>query len=132
MIDLALSIDEQAVASLGLNASASSLLNNIYLSLMIPLGSWWFNPSFGSRLHLLRHAPLAPVVVPARRHRQHPAHQSHRELALVIPHRCVLHFGCFAKYAAAFFRNAFSSSTRASSRRSRANSDCCSRCASSL
>ena len=59
-----------------------------------------------------------------------PAHQPHLELALMLAHRRVLHRGGLAKYAAAFFRKAFSSSSRASSRFSRACSDCITRRAS--
>jgi len=33
---------------------SSNLLTSVYLSLMIPLGSFFANPKFGSRLHLLR------------------------------------------------------------------------------
>lgn len=32
---------------------ATNLFNNVYLSLMIRQGSWFYNPQFGSRLHLL-------------------------------------------------------------------------------
>jgi len=34
--------------------TTSTLLNNVYLSLSIRKGSWWFAPKFGSELHLLR------------------------------------------------------------------------------
>jgi len=33
---------------------AENILNNVFLSLAVPRGGWWFNPQFGSRLHLLR------------------------------------------------------------------------------
>jgi len=32
------------------------IMNNIYLSLNVAQGTWAFNPSFGSRLHLLQRA----------------------------------------------------------------------------
>jgi len=34
----------------------SSIMNNIYLSLAIKRGNWFFNPGFGSRLHELARA----------------------------------------------------------------------------
>lgn len=34
--------------------STTTLANAVYLRLMIPLGSYWANPSIGSKLHLLR------------------------------------------------------------------------------
>jgi phage gp46-like protein len=37
-------------------ATDNNLLNNIYLSLMVRRGSWFQNPEFGSRLHLLTRA----------------------------------------------------------------------------
>lgn len=37
--------------------------NNVLLSLLVEQGSWFFNPKFGSRLHLLRREKLAPRVV---------------------------------------------------------------------
>lgn len=37
---------------------AEDIMNNIFLSLMIQRGSWWFNPEFGSRLHLLKRQKL--------------------------------------------------------------------------
>ena len=33
---------------------AENIMNNIYLSLMIPKGSCFWNPEFGSRLHELK------------------------------------------------------------------------------
>src|SRR5690606_28118861 len=50
----------------------------------------------------------------------------------VLVDQGVLHFGCFAKYAAAFFKKATSSSSRALSRLSLAISACCSFCSSKL
>lgn len=32
---------------------AENIMNNIYLSLMVRRGSWFQNPDFGSRLHLI-------------------------------------------------------------------------------
>lgn len=40
----------------------SSFINNIILSLEIPLGKWWFNPSFGSKLYLLRREKATPAT----------------------------------------------------------------------
>lgn len=36
--------------------AAETILNNIYLSLMVKKGGWFFNPAFGSRLHELARA----------------------------------------------------------------------------
>lgn len=33
--------------------TTTTLANAVYLRLMTPLGSWWANPSLGSKLHLL-------------------------------------------------------------------------------
>jgi len=33
---------------------ATDIFNNVYLSLVIQRGSWFANPDFGSRLHLLK------------------------------------------------------------------------------
>jgi len=33
---------------------ATNIFNNIYLSLKVRRGSWFFDPQFGSRLHLLK------------------------------------------------------------------------------
>lgn len=35
---------------------ADTIINNIYLSLVVPRGSFFQNPEFGSRLHLLQRA----------------------------------------------------------------------------
>lgn len=37
-----------------------SLFNNVWLSLTIQRGSWWFNPVFGSRLYVLRRMKNTP------------------------------------------------------------------------
>lgn len=37
--------------------------NNVLLSLLVEQGAWFFNPRFGSRLHLLRREKLTPRVV---------------------------------------------------------------------
>ncbi|MDF0604636.1 phage GP46 family protein [Neisseriaceae bacterium TC5R-5] len=34
-------------------STTNTLANAVYLRLMTPLGGWWANPNFGSRLHLL-------------------------------------------------------------------------------
>ncbi len=36
--------------------TATTIMNNVWLSLMIDKGSWFFNPDFGSRLYLLKRA----------------------------------------------------------------------------
>lgn len=35
---------------------AGDIMNNVYLSLVVKRGSWFQNPEFGSRLHLLKRA----------------------------------------------------------------------------
>lgn len=40
----------------------TSLGNAVYLRLMTPLGSWWADPSLGSRLHELRREKDLPRV----------------------------------------------------------------------
>jgi phage gp46-like protein len=35
---------------------AGDIMNNVYLSLVVKRGSWFQNPEFGSRLHLLQRA----------------------------------------------------------------------------
>lgn len=35
---------------------ATTIMNNVWLSLIIDRGSWFFNPDFGSRLYLLKRA----------------------------------------------------------------------------
>ncbi len=35
---------------------AGDIMNNVYLSLVVKRGSWFQNPDFGSRLHLLQRA----------------------------------------------------------------------------
>lgn len=48
---------------------ANGLANAIYLRLMTPVGSYWANPSLGSRLHeLVRAKAIANVDLLARQH----------------------------------------------------------------
>lgn len=42
---------------------ARGLANAIYLRLMTPLGSWWADPTLGSRLHELQREKDVPRVV---------------------------------------------------------------------
>src|SRR5690606_7699355 len=62
-----------------------------------------------------RQRHLQPGVKPATLDLQHPAHHRHAELGSVIPNERVPYPDSLAKYAAAFFRIARSSSERASS-----------------
>jgi phage gp46-like protein len=49
--------------------TTDTLLNNIFLSLNMPRGSWWFNQQFGSRLHELnREKDVARVEMLARKY----------------------------------------------------------------
>lgn len=52
MQDFAIIIDENANGKMTFDPSGD-IMNNIYLSLAIRRGSWFQNPQFGSRLHLL-------------------------------------------------------------------------------
>jgi phage gp46-like protein len=55
-MDFAIEIENgSAIGSMTLNAS-SSIMNNVYLSLMVKRGSFFQNLDFGSRLHLLHRA----------------------------------------------------------------------------
>lgn len=59
-MDFALSIN-------GLDADmtwepAADISNNVWLSLMVPVGSFFARPSFGSKLHLLRREKSLPRV----------------------------------------------------------------------
>ncbi|MBI5550754.1 MAG: phage GP46 family protein [Desulfobacterales bacterium] len=42
---------------------SDSIINNLWLSLMVPLGGFFAAPAFGSRLHLLRREKLTPRTV---------------------------------------------------------------------
>lgn len=57
-MDFALTIDNQTgIAAMTFDQSEDgNLMNNIYLSLAIRKGSFFQNPGFGSRLHLLKRA----------------------------------------------------------------------------
>ena len=47
--------DDAAVGQMTFDP-AGDIMNNIYLSLVVRRGSWFQNPDFGSRLHLLERA----------------------------------------------------------------------------
>ena len=57
-MDFSLNIDNQTgLAGMTFEmATDGNLANNVYLSLMIKRGSFFQNPAFGSRLHLLQRA----------------------------------------------------------------------------
>ena len=53
-MDFALTTDQGLMAAMTFDKAVDgNLLNNIYLSLEIAVGSFFQNPAFGSRLHLL-------------------------------------------------------------------------------
>ena len=55
-MDFAITIDHQTGLGQMTFDKAASIMNNIYLSLMVQRGSFFALPSFGSRLHLLQRA----------------------------------------------------------------------------
>jgi phage gp46-like protein len=61
-MDFALTIDNQAgIADMTFEqATGGNLANNVYLSLMVKRGSFFQNPDFGSRLHLLQREKNTP------------------------------------------------------------------------
>lgn len=54
-MDFAIDIDDSGLGGMTFD-KATTIMNNVYLSLMIDRGSWFFNPEFGSRLYLLKRA----------------------------------------------------------------------------
>jgi len=52
-MDFAINIDNQTGTGQMTFEKATTIMNNIYLSLMIRRGSFFADPAFGSRLHLL-------------------------------------------------------------------------------
>jgi len=58
-MDFKLSTDAKGNISV-VDGNETSVINNIILSLAIPLGGWWFNPKFGSTLHLLTREKATP------------------------------------------------------------------------
>ncbi len=55
-MDFAITIDPMSGAGRGTFEKATTVMNNIYLSLMIRRGAFFADPEFGSRLHLLERA----------------------------------------------------------------------------
>ncbi len=55
-MDFALTIDDQSGLAAMTFEKATTIMNNIYLSLTVERGSFFADPSFGSRLYLLRRA----------------------------------------------------------------------------
>ena len=55
-MDFAITIDNQTGQAQMTFDRTATLMNNIYLSLKVIRGSWFADPSFGSRLHLLQRA----------------------------------------------------------------------------
>jgi phage gp46-like protein len=55
-MDFAIDIDPNTGLGSMTFDKADTIANNVWLSLMIDRGSWFFNPDFGSRLYLLKRA----------------------------------------------------------------------------
>jgi phage gp46-like protein len=54
-MDFKILTDEDAMGQMTFDP-AEDIMNNVFLSLMVKRGSWFQNPEFGSRLHLLQRA----------------------------------------------------------------------------
>lgn len=54
-MDFKILTDEDAMGQMTFDP-AEDIMNNVFLSLMVKQGSWFQNPEFGSRLHLLQRA----------------------------------------------------------------------------
>jgi len=54
-MDFKILTDEDAMGQMTFDP-AEDIMNNVFLSLMVKRGSWFQNPDFGSRLHLLQRA----------------------------------------------------------------------------
>jgi phage gp46-like protein len=52
-MDFALNIDSRGQAAMTFD-KAETIVNNVYLSLMVRKGSFFYDPAFGSRLHELQ------------------------------------------------------------------------------
>jgi phage gp46-like protein len=62
-MDFALAMTDSEIADMTYDeATNGNLYNNMYLSLMIPRGSFFQNPDIGSRLHLLKREKNTPRV----------------------------------------------------------------------
>ncbi|NLT24774.1 MAG: hypothetical protein GXX82_17150 [Syntrophorhabdus sp.] len=54
-MDFKILTDDDAIGQMTFDP-AEDIMNNVYLSLVVKRGSWFQNPEFGSRLHLLQRA----------------------------------------------------------------------------
>lgn len=54
-MDFKILTDDDAIGQMTFDP-AEDIMNNVYLSLVVRQGSWFQNPGFGSRLHLLKRA----------------------------------------------------------------------------
>jgi len=55
-MDFTILTDDDATVGKMTFDAAGDIMNNVYLSLVVKRGSWFQNPDFGSRLHLLQRA----------------------------------------------------------------------------
>lgn len=55
-MDFRILTDDDATVGRMTFDAAGDIMNNVYLSLVVRRGSWFQNPGFGSRLHLLQRA----------------------------------------------------------------------------
>lgn len=60
-MDFALEIDSRGLAAMTFD-KAETMINNIYLSLIIEKGSFFYDPTFGSRLHELKREKNTPAT----------------------------------------------------------------------
>jgi phage gp46-like protein len=60
-MDFALQIDSRGLAAMTFGKS-ETMINNIYLSLMVKKGSFFYDPTFGSRLHELGREKNTPAT----------------------------------------------------------------------
>jgi phage gp46-like protein len=62
-MDFAITIDNQSGLGQMTFEKATTMMNNIYLSLTVKRGSFFADTTFGSRLHLLQRAKNTPMTM---------------------------------------------------------------------
>ncbi len=62
-MDFSITIDNSTGMAQMTFGKAETMMNNVWLSLMVQRGSFFANPDFGSRLYLLRRAKLTLATI---------------------------------------------------------------------